>query len=126
MQMVAAQYLQAGHLEAHLPHIIATYRERCAIMLSSLREAFGDRLSLIAPEGGMFIWASWKDGTDATALLQSAVRHNVMYVPGSAFYATQSDPGHWRLSFANAQPEEIIEGVARLKQAHEQWMQVQV
>ncbi|WP_286867084.1 PLP-dependent aminotransferase family protein, partial [Herbaspirillum sp. UBA812] len=55
MQMVAAQYLQAGHLEAHLPHIIATYRERCAIMLSSLREAFGDRLSLIAPEGGMFI-----------------------------------------------------------------------
>lgn len=125
MQMVAAQYLQAGHLEAHLPHIIATYRERCAIMLSSLREAFGDRLSLIAPEGGMFIWASWKDGTDATALLQTAVRHNVMYVPGSAFYATPSDQGHWRLSFANAQPQEIIDGVARLKQAHEEWMHVQ-
>ncbi|MFJ3318482.1 PLP-dependent aminotransferase family protein [Herbaspirillum huttiense] len=125
MQMVAAQYLQAGHLEAHLPHIIATYRERCAIMLSSLREAFGDRLSLIAPEGGMFIWASWKDGTDATALLQTAVRHNVMYVPGSAFYATPSDQGHWRLSFANAQPQEIIGGVARLKQAHEEWMHVQ-
>lgn len=118
MQMVAAQYLQAGHLEAHLPHIIATYRERCAIMLSSLREAFGDRLSLIAPEGGMFIWASWKDGTDATALLRTAVRHNVMYVPGSAFYATPSDPGHWRLSFANAQPQEIIEGVTRLRRAH--------
>ncbi|BEV13976.1 PLP-dependent aminotransferase family protein [Herbaspirillum sp. DW155] len=125
MQMVAAQYLQAGHLDAHLPHIIATYRERCAIMLSSLREAFGDRLSLIAPEGGMFIWASWQDGTDATALLQAAVRHNVMYVPGSAFYATQADEGHWRLSFANARPAEIIEGVARLKQAREEWMRMQ-
>ncbi|MCT9627660.1 PLP-dependent aminotransferase family protein, partial [Pseudarthrobacter equi] len=80
------------------PHIIATYRDRCAIMLSSLREAFGDGLSLIAPEGGMFIWASWQDGTDASALLQVALRHNVMYVPGSAFYATRAEAGHWRLS----------------------------
>ncbi|EOA02779.1 putative aminotransferase [Herbaspirillum frisingense GSF30] len=121
MQMVAAHYLQAGCLQAHLPTIIATYRERCRIMLASLKEAFGDSLDLIAPEGGMFIWASWKDGTDATALLQQAVRHNVMYVPGSAFYASAADAGHWRLSFANAQPEDIVEGVARLKKAQQEW-----
>jgi len=121
MQMAAARYLTDGCLEAHLPAIIATYRERCEIMLDALRRAFGESLSLIAPEGGMFIWASWNDGTDATALLHEAVRQNVMYVPGAAFYAQDADAARLRLSFANAQPGEIIEGVARLKAAHLAW-----
>lgn len=119
MQMAAARYLADGGLDAHLPAIIATYRERCAIMLDALRTTFGEALTLIEPEGGMFIWARWNDGTDATALLSEAVRHNVMYVPGAAFHASEADPAQLRLSFANAQPQEIIEGVARLQRAHQ-------
>jgi len=67
----------------------------------------------------MFVWARWRDGTEAAALLQQAVIENVMYVPGGAFYASAADPARLRLSFATASPEEIRTGMARLKTAYE-------
>ena len=119
MQLAAARYLHDGCLARHLPTIIATYKERCETMLAALQECFGDTLEVTVPQGGMFVWARWRDGTEANALLQQAVLENVMYVPGSAFYAGGADPARLRLSFATASPEEIRTGVARLKTAHD-------
>lgn len=119
MQLAAARYLRDGCLARHLPTIIATYKERCETMLTSLRECFGESLEVTVPQGGMFIWARWRDGTEATTLLQQAVIENVMYVPGGAFYASTADPARLRLSFATASPEEIRTGMARLKTAYE-------
>jgi len=118
MQLAAARYLQDGCLARHLPTIIATYKERCETMLEALQQGFGDALEVTVPQGGMFVWARWRDGTEANALLQQAVLENVMYVPGSAFYAGAADPARLRLSFATASPEDIRTGVARLKTAH--------
>jgi|SRR5450830_144634 len=118
MQLAAARYLQDGCLTRHLPTIIATYKERCETMLQSLQHCFGEDLEITVPQGGMFIWARWRDGTEAGTLLQQAVLENVMYVPGSAFYASAADPARLRLSFATASPEEIRTGMARLQTAH--------
>ncbi|EJL93258.1 transcriptional regulator with HTH domain and aminotransferase domain containing protein [Herbaspirillum sp. CF444] len=118
MQLAAARYLRDGCLARHLPTIIATYKDRCETMLASLRECFGESLEVTVPQGGMFIWARWRDGTEATTLLQQAVIENVMYVPGGAFYASAADPARLRLSFATASPEEIRTGMTRLRTAH--------
>ncbi|WP_155490739.1 aminotransferase class I/II-fold pyridoxal phosphate-dependent enzyme, partial [Burkholderia mallei] len=49
--------------------------------------------------------------------LVSALEHNVMYVPGAAFYARDADAGSLRLSFAAPGEAEIFEGVRRLRAA---------
>ncbi|MBB3214074.1 DNA-binding transcriptional MocR family regulator [Herbaspirillum sp. Sphag1AN] len=119
MQLTAAQYLRSGRLEQHLPKVVGIYKERCNAMLNALHKHFGQTLEVTAPDGGMFIWARWRDGSEARALLEYAIAENVMYIPGSAFYASAPDPAQLRLSFATASLEEIAEGVARLKRAHD-------
>lgn len=118
MQLAAARYLQDGCLARHLPRIIATYKERCETMLQSLQQCFGEDMEVTTPQGGMFIWARWRDGTGAAALLRQAVTGNVMYVPGDAFYASDPDPARLRLSFATASPQDIRTGMTRLQAAH--------
>ena len=34
------------------------------------------------PAGGMFLWVTLRDGTDATTLLRAALEHQVAFVPG--------------------------------------------
>jgi 2-aminoadipate transaminase len=53
------------------------------------------------------------------AIFQSAVEHNVAFVPGNSFYANDSHEGsrHMRLNFSNAAPDQIREGIGRLAMA---------
>lgn len=117
LQAVAAHYLDSGRYEVHLPAIAASYGERARLMMTTLRQHFGDTLTLLAPEGGMFLWGRLQDGLDATALLPLAIEENVMFVPGSAFYAAQPDPQAFRMSFTMSTPGQIVQGCERLHRA---------
>ena len=48
------------------------------------------------------------------AVLKEALRHDVAFVPGAAFFATNPDHATFRMSFTTNTPEEIAEGMARL------------
>jgi DNA-binding transcriptional MocR family regulator len=117
LQAVAAHYLDSGRYETHLPNIAASYGERARLMIASLRQHFGESLTLLEPEGGMFLWGRLHDGLDAASLLPLAIQENVMFVPGSAFYAAQPDPQAFRLSFTMSTPEQIVQGCERLFRA---------
>jgi DNA-binding transcriptional MocR family regulator len=65
----------------------------------------------------MFIWARLPHGHDATAALRVAVAHDVAYVPGAPFFASDPDPAALRLSFVTHTPNEIREGLMRLGKA---------
>ncbi|PJX27816.1 2-aminoadipate aminotransferase [Advenella sp. S44] len=117
LQAVAAHYLDSGRYGAHLPTISSSYGERARLMIDSLRQHFGSHLTLLEPEGGMFLWGRLHDGLDATALLPLAIEENVMFVPGSAFYAEQPDPQAFRLSFTMSSPQQIVQGCERLFRA---------
>ncbi len=54
------------------------------------------------------------EGLDAKAMLPRAVRAQVAYVSGTAFYYDGSGSNHLRLSFCYPTPEDIREGVRRL------------
>lgn len=119
VQEVAAAYLQSGLMDAAVERMRVTYESRYRAMRESLEDAFGERLTVGEAEGGMFLWARFNDGTRTRALLSEAIRDNVMFVPGSAFYA-QGNLGtsELRLSFVTNPPDRIREGVQRLKNAH--------
>ena len=65
----------------------------------------------------MFVWARLPPGWDAEALLHRALEHDVAFVPGAPFYAREADPRTLRLSFTTHMPDEIAEGLARLRRS---------
>jgi DNA-binding transcriptional MocR family regulator len=113
-QAAAARYLAQTDLDAHLARVRGAYRERRDALLSGLPEALPAGSRWTSPEGGMFVWATLPERYDATALLPTAVEHDVAYVPGTPFYAGPADPATLRLTFVTHTPDEIEEGMRRL------------
>ncbi|MDQ8708170.1 PLP-dependent aminotransferase family protein [Streptomyces sp. LHD-70] len=114
-QLAAARYLADSDLDAHVARVAAVYGERRDAMLAGLADALPAGSTWNRPEGGMFLWARLPDGYDATALLPEVVRHDVAYVPGAPFHATAPDPSTLRLCFVTQTPDEIAEGLRRLR-----------
>jgi 2-aminoadipate transaminase len=113
-QAAAARYLADNDLDAHLARVRAAYRERRDALLAGLPAALPAGSTWSRPEGGMFLWVRLPDGHDATALLRTAVAHDVAYVPGAPFFAADPDPATLRMSFTTHTPEEIATGLSRL------------
>ncbi|MFE0642595.1 PLP-dependent aminotransferase family protein [Streptomyces sp. NPDC058877] len=113
-QAAAARYLQDSDLDAHVAVMRSAYRERRDAMLEGLPAALPEGSRWNSPEGGMFIWVTLPEGHDATALLPTAVGHEVAYVPGAPFFCGEPDPGAMRLSFTTHSADEIKEGLQRL------------
>ena len=116
-QHAARICLQTGDLDEHIDLICAEYRRRRDALLGGLQSALPDGSTHNRPDGGMFVWARLPAGWDAGALLTRALEHDVAFVPGAPFYATEPDPRTLRLSFTTHRPDEIVEGLARLRRA---------
>lgn len=121
IQEVVAQYLANGRYEEHVPRIRAAYGLRCDAMAASLERELAGRITFSKPEGGMFFWARLTGEVDATRLLPYAIEHEVVYVPGKAFYAdaAQADMHAMRMSFATMNESQIAQGMQRLSRALE-------
>lgn len=117
-QAIAAEYLESGSMERHLPTITAAYREKKNALCHALRTELEGAVEFNEPEGGMFVWARVPE-LDAAQLLKRAIEQKVIFVPGSAFFADKVDVASLRLSFAAPDVEAITEGVRRLKRAYE-------
>ncbi|MEV7830036.1 PLP-dependent aminotransferase family protein [Streptomyces subrutilus] len=116
-QLAAAHYLGASDLDAHVGSVRDAYRARRDALLAGLPGALPAGSAWNRPEGGMFVWARLPEGYDATALLATAVAHEVAFVPGAPFFTGPADPRTLRLSFTAHTPAEIGEGLARLGRA---------
>jgi aspartate/methionine/tyrosine aminotransferase len=55
--------------------------------------------------------------SDAAAFAKRAIERGVAFGPGMPFYCANGDPATFRLSFATAPEEKILDGLARLAQA---------
>ena len=120
-QATAAQYLKAGRMPETLNKVRSVYAERAKAMGQALKQQLGDAVEFTQPEGGLFFWArlTGKDGKlkDAGEFAKRAIEQGVAFVPGVPFYAANPDTATFRLSFATAGVDEIVEGVARLAKA---------
>ena len=72
------------------------------------------------PEGGLFIWVEMPETFNATEIFQKAVEEGVAYVPGTHFYPYGGHHNTFRLNFSNSTPEQIKEGMAKLRKLFEE------
>jgi len=121
VQMVVNDICQRGFLRQHVRHIRQTYKERCGVMLEAMEEHFPPQVQWTRPKGGLFLWVILPQGADSMELMQAAREQKVAFIPGTAFYPEPQDGRNaLRLTFSNASPEMIEEGIKRLGRALEQ------
>jgi 2-aminoadipate transaminase len=103
-------------LEAHIALGRQLYRSRRDAMLDALEATFTSQTKWTRPAGGFFLWLDLPKGTSALAVVAAAQAEGVAVMPGPIFYPNgDGGSSSLRLSFSNATPERIREGIARLK-----------
>jgi 2-aminoadipate transaminase len=122
-RLLHAAASDAPQLAAHLAATRASYAERASTLVEGLRSSFGERLELADPQGGMFCWAKFVDGTSPSGLLPSALERGVAFIPGDAFAVPGADGSSGesargaRMCFATSPPDVLREAVRRLAEA---------
>lgn len=117
-QATASKYLHSSRFEEHLPETIELYQRRACGLATSLRQTFGDHVSFAEPDGGMFLWATFRGEVDMQKLFENSIKEKVLFVPGTQCYFDARESSSLRLSYSSASPEVIQVGVERLHRAY--------
>jgi 2-aminoadipate transaminase len=113
-QRIVHQYLLDNDIERHIAKIRKIYKEQRDHMVQMMEECFPEKVCFTRPEGGMFLWATLPEGMSALDLFHQAIKENVAFVPGQAFYANGGGNNTMRLNFSNSDEDKISEGIIRL------------
>ena len=112
-QMFLSSYLNNYDWYGQVKVYRAMYAERCKAMLDALDE-YMPECSWTKPVGGFYTWVTLPEGLNARSMLPRAVKAQVAYVSGTAFYYDGRGTDHMRLSFCYPEPDRIREGIRRL------------
>lgn len=116
-QRVVYQYLIDNDVDKHIEKIKKMYRDQRNLMVSMIEKHFLEGVKYTKPEGGMFLWVTLPEGLSSMDLFDIAIKENVAFVPGKAFFTDGSGDNTLRLNFSNSNEEKIEEGIKRLGNA---------
>lgn len=115
-QMLASKFIEIYGLDDHIASIRALYRAKSSLMVGELEKNFGDTLTFVRPQGGLFIWCTLPEGYDSALFTRRALENMVAVVAGNTFSPDKDAVSRsFRLNYSTPSDEQIIEGVARLK-----------
>lgn len=75
------------------------------------------------PEGGMFIYGKLP-GISTSALVESALKQGVVFVPGREFYHNPERDDEIRLNFTNCSAKEVYKGLTILAKIYKKEVQI--
>ena len=124
LQQILTQALANDSYETQVAKLRRRYARKAKAMTQACAAHFPDAVQWANPTGGLYVWARLPAKVRSglkSALFEAAIRHKVLYVPGSLCYCddtTRRKPNReLRLSYGNASLKEIEEGIARLGRA---------
>jgi 2-aminoadipate transaminase len=124
-QHVLDRLLETGAYHRHVADLVGVYRAKRDGMLAALAREFGDwpAVRWTRPAGGLYVWLMFPAGIDTGPtgpLMQAARQAGVLYVPGEFGHVNEEGPAptcEARLSFGMVAPEQLAEGIRRLRAA---------
>jgi len=124
-QHIIHRLLTNGAYAKHVEYLRGVYRQKRDAMLSALDAEFGDLpgASWTRPKGGMFVWLTLPPEiatSPDSPFLKAALKEGVLYIPGEFGHVSETGDvptSEARLSFGDANVEQIREGVRRLRRA---------
>lgn len=114
-ERIAGKYLANFDLQAHINEMNALYKKKKDLMLRLIEETFPKCIDYTTPQGGLFLWLTFPEGTDALELFNRMKEEiSVIFVPGDTFYPYGGHPNTARMSFATVTEENIKIGIRRM------------
>ncbi len=114
VQRVVYQYLADNDVEKHIKKIQGLYKKQRDAMVSAIERYFPEGVGYTKPEGGMFLWVTLPGGISSMDLFDRAIKDNVAFVPGQAFFVDGSGQNTLRLNYSSSDEAQIEEGIRRL------------
>ena len=111
--LAVAEYMKGGmdqHIEAH-NRALAAKRDA---MLAALGENFGGSVTWTAPQGGLYLWVKFPEGTDLAAVQDQVYEEGVGYYNGAQFSPSGEGVNYVRLCFGHPSAETTYEGIGEL------------
>jgi len=116
-QRVTARYIERGLMGSHIGDIIDLYQPKKEAMVESLEKFMPEGVTWTNPEGGMFIWVTFPEHVDTTALFDEALKKKVAFIPGAKFYPKGTEKkNEIRLNFSYPDTDMIRVGIERLSE----------
>ena len=98
------------------------YRGKRDLMLKALEEYMPEGVTWTKPDGGLFLLVKLPEWCDAKELFDIAIKKNVAFVIGEAFFCDGSGKNTLRVNYSFMDDEGIVEGVKRLASAIEEFI----
>ncbi len=120
LNMAAASlFLDRYDLDDHIATLRSAYRHKKETMLDAIRQHFPQDIQVTDPEGGLFTWATFPEGFDATTFMRDVAlpQARVAYVPGATFFPVTPRPNFARINFSAPSEANIRSGIAALGEA---------
>lgn len=116
-QKMLANLINDGELKKHLRRVSKEYRARRETLRGCLHAAFGERIQVREPEGGLALWVRFDDAFDVDQTVNAALDHGLVVRSGRQFSPMDQAENALRLGFASLNQEEIREATLRLAKA---------
>jgi GntR family transcriptional regulator/MocR family aminotransferase len=117
IQRALEVYVGEGRWRAHTRRVSRVYRARRDAMVAAMERHFPPQARWTTPKGGFFVWVRLPAWVALTDLYLAAIERQVAFAPGPLFFPGTPAYPALRLSFSQATPERIVEGIERLGQA---------
>jgi 2-aminoadipate transaminase len=125
-QHILSKLLETGAFDRHLVRLREVYRTKSAAMVNALKSEFADwpAVRWTLPQGGLYVWLTFPPHIatgKGSELVERAVAAGVLYIPGELGHVPDEfgnvPRNEVRLSFGVAEPDQITEGIRRLRNA---------
>jgi 2-aminoadipate transaminase len=115
-QLICYNFIQQTDMEQHFQKLREIYKKKCNLMLEQIKKNFSSKVTLVEPEGGLFVWCTLPSDCNMNEFCTKAIQdYKVAVVPGNAFMIHDSDKTtSFRLNFSTPTDEQIIEGCEKL------------
>jgi 2-aminoadipate transaminase len=110
-QALCDGFLRGNYLDGHLKKILPIYSSKKSLMREAIKKYMPTDFECTNPDGGLFIFGSFKEGTDTSDYFVRALQSKVAYVNGIDFYASGDVRNTLRLNFSNSTDEQIERGI---------------
>ena len=122
-QILCYRFLTEYDLDAHIRRLRALYGKKCRRMLDCLAKELPPSVKFTRPQGGLFVWCTLPEGTDAAGFIRACVDKNLRIVPGVTFNADTEAPSRcFRLNYSMPSEAQIEEGCRRLGEVARQFV----
>lgn len=117
-QLTMAKLMEEGEWLRHIKRMRLVYQRKMQLMVSELRKAFQDKITIIGEQSGLYVLIQAHLGKSESSLIKQAQKQGVrIYSTFPHFIADYPSDPLLKLGFSNLTPTEIVKGVSLLKEA---------